>query len=395
VMALLDRDHSYNYSGMEAGDFRSEVVKARSLKPASTASLELTLSKRVESHSQLADTESIKLVTFESPSLSAFWGRSINMRAGIVLPPSYARSQDSRYPVAYNIHGFGGTHSGAWQQGPSMIKKMADGALPEMIYVFLDASWPLGHHEFADSVNNGPWGRALTTEFIPHLENKFRMDGTPRGRLLTGHSSGGWSTLWLQITYPDFFGGTWSTSPDPVDFRAFTGPDLTKKPTENFYRRPDGTPRNLIRYQGRDIATMEKFARMERVTGEYGGQMASFEAVFSPRGEDGRPMPLFDRDPGAIDSFVQKAWERYDIARIVRDNWQQLGPKLKGKVRVIVGTADNFHLEEGVYLLRDIMKTLGSDAKFEFIEGRDHMDLFKDGLLDRIFREMYGVARPR
>ena len=61
---------------------------------------------------------------------------------------------------------------------------------------------------------------------------------------------------------------------------------------------------------------------------------------------------------------------------------------------MIVGTADNFHLEEAVYLLRDKLKQLGSDATFEFIEGRDHMDLYQGDLADRIARDMYKVARP-
>ena len=63
---------------------------------------------------------------------------------------------------------------------------------------------------------------------------RFRMDARPRARLLTGHSSGGWSTLWLQITYPGVFGATWSTSPErglaailrpgqPLGFRAMPG----------------------------------------------------------------------------------------------------------------------------------------------------------------------------
>ena len=57
-------------------------------------------------------------------------------------------------------------------------------------------------------------------------------------------------------------------------------------------------------------------------------------------------------------------------------------------------TADNFHLEEAVYLLRDRLKQLGSDATFEIVEGRDHMDLYQSDLADRIVQAMYNVARP-
>ena len=36
---------------------------------------------------------------------------------------------------------------------------------------------------------------------IPALEKQFRAVGKPGGRFVTGHSSGGWSSLWLQVTY--------------------------------------------------------------------------------------------------------------------------------------------------------------------------------------------------
>ena len=394
IMALLDVNHSYTYDGAGGGDLYSKVSLVPHLNPSSSPTIELTLTE-VAPERKVSDTASVKLITFESPSLTAFWGRPMEMQAGVVLPPRYGKSASQRYPTVYMVHGYGGTHLTAWRAGPSLIKKMSDGTTPEMIYVFLNASFSLGHHVFADSMNNGPWGHALTAEFIPYLEKQFRMDAQPRGRFLNGHSSGGWSTLWLQVNYPDVFGGTWSTSPDPVDFREFTGPDLTKTPPQNFYRGADGKPYNLVRYHGREIMTLRDYALLERVEGYFGGQMASFEAVFSPRGPDGQPMPLFDRDTGRIDPFVQKAWERYDIDRLLRQNWVTLGPKLRGKLNIFVGTADTFHLEKAVYLLRDTLKTLGSDAKIEFIEGRDHFDLYQGGLAERIAREMYAVARPQ
>lgn len=272
---------------------------------------------------------------------------------------------------------------------------MTDGKIPEMIYVALNAKFSLGHHVFADSVNNGPWGTALTQEFIPYLEKQFRMDAKPSGRFLSGHSSGGWSSFWVMITHPDFFGGTWSTSPDPVDFHDFTGPDLTKSPPQNLYQDANGKEYNLVRMSGKDVMSLKQYVQQERVLGYYGGQFASFEAVFSPKGYDGQPMPLFDRETGRIDPFVQKSWEKYDVAKYLQTNWKTLAPKLKGKLHIIVGTADTFHLEEPVRLLDSELKKLGSDAKIEYIEGRDHFNLYKDGLNERIANEIYTVARPK
>jgi pimeloyl-ACP methyl ester carboxylesterase len=393
AQAILDVDHSFTYSGSGAGDLTSAIVPIESFDPASTAPTTLTLANRVPD-AQPADTPIVKLETFVSPSLSAFWGRPITMRAAVVLPFDYDKAPAKRYPTVYRIHGYSGSHRRAWRQGPTLVADQAKGAIPAMINVFLDGSCPMGHHEFADSANNGPWGHALTKELIPYLEKRYRMDAVPRGRLLTGHSSGGWSTLWLAITYPEVFGGTWSTSPDPVDFRDFTGIDLTRPDSENFYTTADGRERNLVRFQGRDVMSVRQYALLERVEGEYGGQWASFEAVFSPKGDDGRPMHLFDPETGRIDPVVAKAWAKYDIARVLRANWARLGPKLKGRIHIIVGSADTFHLERPVYLLRDVLKELGSDATIEVLDGRDHMDLYEGGLDQRIAKEMYATARP-
>ena len=48
-------------------------------------------------------------------------------------------------------------------------------------------------------------------------------------------------------------------------------------------------------------------------------------AVFSPRGEDGRPKQLLDRATGRIDPSVARYWEaHYDIVRTLRDHWATL-----------------------------------------------------------------------
>lgn len=54
------------------------------------------------------------------------------------------------------------------------------------------------HDQYADSANDGPWGTALTSEFIPATDAHFRTLGAG-GRFLFEHSSGGWSALWLQV----------------------------------------------------------------------------------------------------------------------------------------------------------------------------------------------------
>jgi hypothetical protein len=68
--------------------------------------------------------------------------------------------------------------------------------------VVRDPSCPLGHHVFAHSANNGPVGDAIVHEPIPELEKRFRAIPAAGARFVTAHSSGGWSSLWLQVTGP-------------------------------------------------------------------------------------------------------------------------------------------------------------------------------------------------
>jgi S-formylglutathione hydrolase FrmB len=394
AMAVLDVNHDYVYSGLSGGDLRGPVKQVGQLTAGQSGTVKLELN-RVVPNPKIEAPDSVDLISFPSNSLSVFWGRPVEMKAAVVLPPSYQNSPNRRYPTMYWTHGFGGTFATiVHREAATFANDMASGRLPEMIYVLLDEHCPGGTHEFADSVNNGPWGKALTEELIPFLEQKYRMDGKPSGRLLNGHSSGGWAVLWLQVAYPEFFGGTWPTSPDPSDFHSFTGPDLLANPPENFYRKPDGSPWMLVRYHGKDTVSLEDFSRQEAVLGSYGGQMASFEWVFSPRAQDGTPQQLFDRETGKINPEVAKAWEKYDVATVIRTNSDLLRPLLQDKIHLTVGTLDTFHLDQPARLLQKTLQDAGIRAEFTYLEGRDHMNLYQGGLMEKITQEMMRVARP-
>ncbi len=415
LQAVLDTNHDYTYGGRGAGDIVSEPTKFRFGNASGMPSLALTrvlppasdpwvvpddapMDARKAMQAAHAQTQ---LLDYVSPALSTFWGRDIHMRGWVLLPPGYADAANAatRYPTAYFTHGYGGTLPGLVRTAASIARAMGEGSMPPMIWVFLDESSATGTHEFADSVNNGPWGRALTTELIPSLEARYRMDGKASGRFLNGHSSGGWATLWLQVTYPKVFGGTWSTSPDSSDFHDFTGPDVYA-PNANMYRKPDGTAWPLVRVKGEVVATLEQYARQEAVQGEYGGQFSSFDWVFSPRGADGRPLPMFDRMSGKVDPAVVAYWrEHYDIAHMLQTQWPVLKPDLDGKIHVIVGDADTYYLDGAAHKLKAALDGLGANAEVRFLPGKTHMDLYAVGddrraLMKQIAWQMYAVARP-
>ena len=394
MQAVLDVNHDYvyNYDATD-GDLLSDVVEQQ-FDPENGATLSLTLTRR-KVDPPVKPAPNTELYDFVSPTLSEFWGRPIHMRGAVLLPPSYGQGKN-RFPTVYMTHGFGGGMRYLAEASAGKINKlMEDKKIPEMIWVFMLETCPGGTHEFADSVNNGPWGTALTRELIPYLETKYRMDAKPGGRFLTGHSSGGWAALWIQVSHPEFFGGTWPTAPDTTDFRTFAGVDITK-PQQNFFFHDDGSQRMFIRIGGKDVQALQDLAREENVVGEYGGQLESFNWVFSPRGKDGRPMPLFDCVTGKVDPEVAAYWEKhFDISAYLRTNWKRIGPLLNGKIHHTVGTADTFHLDESARLLEQTIKDLGGKADFVYMDGRSHFDLYKDGLTEKIAKEMYAVARPR
>jgi hypothetical protein len=327
----------------------------------------------------------VKLVEIPSPRLTEFSQRPRRLRAGVILPEGYLEEPAKRFPVLYLIPGFGGNHFqafdvlGGWS---SLTSKSG----PNALVVVLDPTAHTGHHVFADSPNNGPVGAALVEEMVPHIDRTFRTVAEPRARLLTGHSSGGWSSLWLQCAYPDLFGGVWSTSPDPVDFRDFQRLDLYE-PGANLFIDGQGNPRPIARRGETPIQFIQPFSDMELVLG-HGGQLQSFEAVFSPRGDVGGPKPLYDRRSGAIDRAVALEWGRYDIRQKLTRNWGVLGPKLAGKLHVYTGALDTFYLEGAVRLLKGSLAALGSDAVIEIVPGKDHGTLLGSSMRARIAAEM-------
>jgi enterochelin esterase-like enzyme len=409
AQAVLDVNHSYNYKERVPEDWESGVVLLSSWTPGVGADPVFVLDHHPEvnprrigmmamAKSQMKPGEEV-LEEFESPMLSSFWGHSVKIRAWVILPPGYDGQKGDRYPTAYWTHGFGGDIDGAVVQGLRLRKRMVDGEMPAMIWVMLDESIPQGTHEFADSVNNGPWGAALTREFIPYLESKYKMDARPTGRLLNGHSSGGWATLQLQINYPDVFGGTWSTSPDPSDFHDFTGVDLYAAEA-NFYHRADGSAVPIFRDKGKVVATAEELTGIEDTTGTFGGQIASFDWVFSPKGKDGAPVQMFDHVTGAVHPEVVAYWhDHYDLAHIVEAHWAERSASLKGRIHLFVGTADTFYLDGAAHKFEAVLNRLGAEPHFTYVPDRTHFDLYgvdKDpqGLFDQIAAEMWAVARP-
>lgn len=312
--------------------------------------------------------EALVWVRLRSEVLSAFRGRDVFVRAGVALPPGYfdAVNAEKRWATIYVIPGFGGREDSARNYARMFATRGADEIAPLAIHVVLDPEGPFGHHGFADSTNSGPVGVALVDELIPHLESRFRMDATTAGRIVTGHSSGGWSALWLTLMHPETFGACWSNAPDPVDFGAFQMTDLYVD--ENLFVGADGgeTPSYRLSAPGIDrvLMTTRQEIGVEHAmdpAARSGQQWSAWMAMFSPALASTRS-PAWVADPvtGVIDRFVvEGSWANYDIAgRIVGDR-ERFVPLLS-RVRLAVGTHDSFYLDRAVRRLAERLVEIGA-----------------------------------
>jgi S-formylglutathione hydrolase FrmB len=349
--------------GQGAGDLYSKPLLVKFDRSVPTFAPTRVVLDQVVKPREFRETERLKLVEIRSERLSAFLGRDRLIRAGVALPKEWTDDPVKRYPTLVWVPGFGGDHHSVMM----MSRLLGD----ECLVIVPDPSCFRGHSVFADSATNGPWGAALVEELIPAVETKFHGAKSADRRFVSGMSSGGWSSLWLQVAYPDFFGGVWSHCPDPVDFRDFQKINLYA-PSMNLFTDESGGKRPVARGEGDNVALfMRDFIAQEEVMGP-GGQIHSFEAVFSPRLPDGTPRLIFDRTTGAIDADAAKTWEPYDLRLKLEREWAILEPKLKGKIHVYAGGLDTFYLEGAAKLLQESLKALGSDAVVEVIPGMPH-----------------------
>jgi len=345
--------------------------------PANGFEITINLDKKIPPVDFPADTDFIKRFRIKSDLLSNFWGQQIELGATILLPNGYHESEE-KYPVIYKQGHFGEGNRGLFSGKGDFYKKWTSDSMQKVIMVHFYHPTPYYDDSYAvNSENNGPYGDAIMSELIPYIEENYRIIRKPWARILYGCSTGGWISLALQVFHPDFFGGTWTMAPDPVDFSAYQMINIYED--KNAFFPPNSALNNerpLARSnQGQVRMTVRQFTQMELVKGtkgRSGDQLDAFGAVFGPVGEDGYPKPLFNKQTGEIDTTVANYFkEHFDLRYYMEKNWDWLGPKLVGKLHFICGDMDNFYLNQALYKLEDFLEnTTDPYYNGSFIWGR-------------------------
>lgn len=347
------------------------------LDPARGGAVKIELTQRVPDEQLPPETEYVKYVRIQSALLSKFHRRPIYLRAGVILPREFGSEPARKYPLRVHIGGYGDRFTGVRQmmrEGSGFRTTwLADGR-PRMVLLYLDGDGPYGDCYQVNSDNNGPYGDAITQELIPYVEETFHCVGQPWARVLDGGSTGGWVSLALQIFYPDFFNGTWSGFPDGVDFRAFQLINIYED--GNAYVNKHGFERPSARDLSGEVRfTIRHECQMENVMGlgdSYtmsGEQWGAWNAAYGPRGVNGRPAPLWDPKTGKINNELAEHWKKYDLRMVLEQNWKTLGPKLRGKLTIWVGEADDYFLNNAVHLLDQFLSKANPPYEGKIIYG--------------------------
>lgn len=305
------------------------------------------------------NTEFVESFRFESPILTAFWGRPIYLGATVLLPRDYHAST-VEYPVLYRQ----GHFSLAEPLRGQVREEWLEDEFPRMVVVTFQHPTPYFDDSYAvNSVNVGPYGDAIMEELIPEIERRYRIIGEPWARLVDGGSTGGWESLALQIFHPDFFGGVWSYCPDPVTFTSVEGVNIYEDDNgfykdRGWFRVPTINTREVNGDVRLTSAQRNRFELVSGTRGRSGQQLDIWAAVYGPLGEGGFFSPLYDKRTGVLDHDVAEYWrENYDLLHYMKTNWSWLGPKLMGKLHIYTGDMDNFYLNNAVVEMDTWMKT--------------------------------------
>ncbi|TPV35374.1 hypothetical protein FJ651_00180 [Paucihalobacter ruber] len=352
----------------------------------------------------LEEHELIQKFSIESKVLSKWWNKPININTAVLLPSGYADNPSKKYPVCFSIGGYGSRYTRVNQivRDSTLNEWWISKDAPQIITVFLDGYGQFGDSYQINSENNGPYGSALIEELIPAIDKTYRTEGTSETRYTAGCSTGGWVSLALQLYYPDYFGGCFSYSADPVSFYKMQLINIYEN-TNAFYNNNSIERPSKRNTMGEPEFTIKKEVQTENVEGYIDSYITSrnqwggWNAVYSPKDTNGLPKPIFDPITGEIDASVAEYWKKYDLLMYTQENWSELGPKIQGKIHIWMGDMDNFYLNNAMRDFSDYLQSTTSpksDAEIIFSPTCGHCDNFSiRTYLEAIQKQM--ITKPK
>jgi hypothetical protein len=364
------------------------------------APIPLALTEVISPIPPKADTNYIRHIRIQSPVLTKFWGRPMEISAIVLVPEGFDDHPNARFPLMifhdhfvddfdnfrttppdpdlkpdyserFHIKGYNRIQQ---EEAYKFYQQWISSDFPRFLIVKIQHANPFYDDSYAvNSANVGPYGDAIENELIPAIEKQFRGIGQGWARFVYGGSTGGWEALAVQVFYPDHYNGAFAACPDPIDFHAYTNIDLYD-PESEFGKNAffiEGAHTRISQpamrdYEGHTFITTQEINRYELALGDNGRSGEQFDiwqAVYGPVAENGYPKPIFDKMTGEIDHNVAAYWrQHYDLEAILERDWSKLGPELAGKIHIYVGSDDTYFLNDAVYRMENFLNSTTNPA---------------------------------
>ncbi len=282
----------------------------------------------------------------------------------VILPPSYEREPERRYPVIYLLAALTGTGWQLLSRSPlseALDERLwrlyqSDASLPEFIVVLPDCFTALGGSQYVNSPALGRYEDHLTQEVIPQIDRRYRTLATAPHRGVVGRSSGGIGALWLAMNHPELFGAVASHAGDGF-FRATMPPELLK-----FCR--------LVRRYGGPAEAMAQWLSLGK--GPRRGELFDIVSIlvsasaYSPEPADplGFVLPI-DWQTAVLDERVFARWLRFDPVELCGEEPYRSALRGQRLIFLDAGTRDEYYLDIAARQLAARLTALGAPVVHE------------------------------
>lgn len=229
------------------------------------------LTNVAQSNATTEVASTVEAKTAWSNQLNAHWNYRVYLPKGYDQP----ENADTKYPVVYMMHGWGGNVTNMTDTARIDSKKILDdlidsGKVKPMIVVFIDG--------FNSYYVDGPEFKmesAITEDLVPMIDANYRTIASRDGRAVAGISMGGYGAQNLALNHQDMFCCAGMMSPalwdgDLPEIAAIGGSPLEAVYREHSYEnnleKATSTDTSFFVYQGEgdqvvDVNAVDNFVK--------------------------------------------------------------------------------------------------------------------------------------
>jgi len=238
------------------------------------------------------------------------------VRRAALFIPQQAKAGEA-LPVVYFLPGYGASSEDFIAQGErsafaELVQRLADDGLPLVIAV-PDCRNRWGGSQYLNSTAQGNYADYVADEIVGEVEAKHPVANGRAGRIIAGHSSGGYGALMLAMSRQNLFGAVVALAPDS-DF------EVTHRPA---VERP-----NVRRVTPREVEAFSAPNKdAPRPAEDFVALILGLSAAYAPVGPEkpGRFHWLYN-DAGEFQPQAWQQWLDHDPLLLVRKNPAAFAP---------------------------------------------------------------------